>query len=79
MLIGAMAGFVRAYLTTGIYPPFDTVMGVLICAIYATYMHARVVGGWHGRRVNGLLLLGFVLLVATYVGRVVVPWLLQRI
>lgn len=77
MLIGVVLGFLRAQLTTGIYLTFDAAMGVITCVIYAAYMHARIVGGWHGRRVNGLLLLGFVLLVVTYTGKVVVPWVLR--
>lgn len=77
MLVGMALGFVHAE-STGRFLTFDAVMGVLTCAIYAAYMHARIVSGWHGRRVNGPLLVGFVLLVVTYTGRVVVPWMLHH-
>jgi ABC-type transport system involved in cytochrome c biogenesis permease subunit len=36
--------------------------------IYATYLHARVVRGWTGRRAAALLLIGFAATLFTYFG-----------
>ncbi|NDD27211.1 MAG: hypothetical protein EB084_02975 [Proteobacteria bacterium] len=68
MLIGIALGFARV---DGQGPrawSLDVWLGLATVLIYAVYIGARLFGGWQGRRVNQLLLLGFVFLVATYVG-----------
>lgn len=65
---GIGLGFLRAEAQGLRFWSFDVVLGLLTLLIYAIYIHARLLGGWQGRKVNGLLLVGFVFLIATYVG-----------
>lgn len=73
MVLGIALGFLRAEMTGGRFWSPDVLLGLITCGIYAVYIHARMVGGWQGRRVNMLLLVGFVFLMATYVGIGVLP------
>jgi ABC-type uncharacterized transport system permease subunit len=74
MVIGIGLGFVRAQTLHESFSSPDVFLGVATCVVYALYIQARMFGGWHGRRVNTLLLIGFFFLVATYVGVGVLPW-----
>lgn len=68
MLAGLALGYARAVSMGSSFWSFDVMLGILTVIIYAVYISLRVVGGWGGRRVNGLLLWGFLFLIATYVG-----------
>lgn len=68
MVVGMALGFARAEATHKAFLSPDVFLALVTVLIYAMYIHARLVGGWHGRKVNGLLLVGFVFLVATAVG-----------
>jgi len=74
MVVGIVLAFVRVEaLGHGRFWSPETLLGMITCAIYAIYIHARMIGGWQGRKVNLLLLVGFVFLMATYVGMGVLP------
>lgn len=78
LVIGIALGFVRAQQFGGRFWSFDVLLGLITCGIYAGYIHARMVGGWQGRRINVLLLIGFVFLIATYIGMGIVPMSVHR-
>jgi ABC-type uncharacterized transport system permease subunit len=73
MIIGIGLGFFRAESRGQSFWSVDVLLGLLTVVIYALYINARLLGGWQGRKVNALLLVGFVFLVATYVG-IGLPW-----
>lgn len=52
---------------------FKQAFAVLAWALFATLIQARLVAGWRGRRVAMLVVAGFVLLAATYVGMLAAP------
>lgn len=68
MIAGIVLGYLRVASQGGRFWSVDVMLGIFTVLIYAVYISARTVGGWGGRRVNGLLLLGFFFLIATYVG-----------
>lgn len=68
MIAGIALGYVRAVANGSRFWSFDVMLGIFTVIVYAVYISARLVGGWGGRRINGLLLVGFFFLIATYVG-----------
>ena len=66
MVVGISLGIIRAGAQH--FYSFEVFLGIATLLIYAAYIHARLLAGWQGRRVNTLLLVGFVFLIATYVG-----------
>jgi len=71
MVLGIALAYVRTELIGHPFWSVDVLLGLITCAIYAIYIHARIVSGWQGRKVNMLLVVGFVFLVATYIGAIV--------
>ena len=70
LTIMIILGSVWANIAWGRYWSWDPkeTAALVTWLIYGAYLHARVVGGWRGRRAAWLLVLGFAAIVFTYFG-----------
>jgi ABC-type transport system involved in cytochrome c biogenesis permease subunit len=75
LTLGMALGFVRVSQKGGTFVNTDVLLGLLTLGIYAVYVYTRLVAGWQGRRVNQVLLVGFLFLLATFVGVEALPLL----
>lgn len=75
IVLGLVTGAVYAQYTPGVawtWGPKE-IVAVAASLLYALYLHARMVAGWQGRRVNLLLIAAFIGLVITYAGLGILP------
>ena len=75
--LGLMLGALNAYRLWGHI--FDwreqkEVFSLITWLVFAAYLHARGLGGWRGRRMALLLVVGFLLVVITYLGTAGARW-----
>lgn len=68
MIVGIALSYVMVQASGKPFWQPEVLLSLLTCIVYAIYIHARMIAGWQGRKVNLLLLVGFVLLMLTYVG-----------
>jgi cytochrome c-type biogenesis protein CcsB len=68
--IGIITGAVWANSAWGSYWSWDPkeTWSLITWFIYATLLHARMMGGWHGKRIAYLSILGFMAVIFTYFG-----------
>lgn len=70
MTVGIVTGAAWAHYAWGTYWSWDPkeTWSLIVWLIYATYLHARVVKGWKGRRTAYLSILGFLATMFCYLG-----------
>lgn len=70
MTIGLVTGAVWANETWGTYWSWDPkeTWALISWLVYASYLHARLIAGWRGRRTVALAVAGFLVIVFTYFG-----------
>ena len=70
LTLGIITGAIWANYAWGSYWSWDPkeTWALVIWLIYAAYLHARVTGGWRGKRTNYLNILGFMAVIFTYLG-----------
>lgn len=75
--IGIITGAVWANSAWGSYWSWDPkeTWSLITWFIYATLLHARMMRGWHGRRIAYLSIIGFVAVMFTYFGVNLLPGL----
>ncbi len=75
--IGIITGAVWANSAWGSYWSWDPkeTWSLITWFIYATLLHARMMGGWHGKRIAYLSILGFMAVIFTYFGVNLLPGL----
>jgi len=75
--IGIITGAVWANSAWGSYWSWDPkeTWSLITWFIYATLLHARMMAGWHGKRIAYLSILGFMAVIFTYFGVNLLPGL----
>jgi len=75
--IGIITGAVWANSAWGSYWSWDPkeTWSLITWFIYATLLHARMMRGWHGRRIAYLSIIGFMAVLFTYFGVNLLPGL----
>jgi len=75
--IGIITGAVWANSAWGSYWSWDPkeTWSLITWFIYATLLHARMVRGWHGKRIAYLSIIGFMAVLFTYFGVNLLPGL----
>jgi cytochrome c-type biogenesis protein CcsB len=68
LTIGIILGSIWAQITRGDFGIWEAkgIWSLITWAIFAAYLHARSLSGWRGRRVNVLIVVGFVSMLFTY-------------
>jgi len=75
--VGIITGAVWANSAWGTYWSWDPkeTWSLITWFIYATFLHARLMRGWHGRRIAYLSIIGFMAVLFTYFGVNLLPGL----
>lgn len=70
LTLGIISGSVWAEAAWGRYWSFDPkeTWSLITWFIYAIYLHARLVSGWRGRKAAYLVVIGFLIVLFTYLG-----------
>jgi cytochrome c-type biogenesis protein CcsB len=78
MTAAMLTGAIWAQLSWGRYWGWDLkeIWALLIWLVYLVYLHARAVRGWHGRPLALLTLLGFAVVLFTFLGT---GWLARKV
>jgi ABC-type transport system involved in cytochrome c biogenesis permease subunit len=78
MTAAILAGAIWAQLAWGRYWGWDLkeVWALLIWLVYLVFLHARAVRGWHGRPLALLTLVGFLVVLFTFLGT---GWLARQV
>ncbi len=78
MTAGMLTGAIWAQLAWGRYWGWDLkeIWALLIWLVYLVFLHARAVRGWHGRPLALLTLLGFAVVLFTFLGT---GWLARKV